>query len=65
MIFTLKYKKGHNSIDNVGGILFLVCYILSDHVLYLYQVSWKLLKDFDSYDKNKIPYRNLQREIIQ
>ena len=54
MIFTLKFKKLHNSINNVGTVLFLVYCTSSDHVLYLYQVSCKYLKEFESYDENTI-----------
>ena len=33
MIFTLKFTKGHNSVNNVGGVTVLVFCTLSDHVL--------------------------------
>ena len=39
MIFTLKFTKGHNFVNNLDGLMVLVFCILSDHVLYLYQVS--------------------------
>ena len=31
-IFTLKFSKGHNSVNNVGGVTVLVFCMLSDHV---------------------------------
>ena len=49
IILTLKFTKRHNSVNNVGGITVLNFCILPDHVLYLYQVSWKYLKGFPSY----------------
>ena len=39
MIFTLKFTKGHNSVNNVGGVTRLVFCTSSVHVLYLYHVS--------------------------
>lgn len=44
----------HNSINDVGRVLGLVFYKLTGHVLYLHQVSWKCLKDFQSYGVNTI-----------
>ena len=41
MIFTLKFTKGYNSIKNIGGVTELDFSKLSDHVLYLYQISLK------------------------
>ena len=34
----LKFSKGHNSVNNVGGVMALVMSTLSDSVLYLYIV---------------------------
>ena len=39
MIFLRKISKGHNSINNVGGVSVLVLCTASDNGLYLYQVS--------------------------
>ena len=33
----LKFSKGHNSVNMVGGVMALVLSTLSDSVLYLYQ----------------------------
>ena len=46
MILILKFTKGHYSVNNVGGIMIPVFFTLPDHVLYLYQVLWKYLKEF-------------------
>ena len=40
-MFTLKFTKGRDSINDVGGVLVLVFCKSLDHVLYLYQVLWK------------------------
>ena len=37
----LKFSKGHNSVNSVGEVIALVLSILSDGVLYLYQVLSK------------------------
>ena len=37
----LKFSKGHNSINSVGGVMALVLSTLSGGVLYLYQVVSK------------------------
>ena len=37
----LKFSKGHNSVNSVGGVMALVLSTLSDGVLYLYQVLLK------------------------
>ena len=37
----LKFSKGHNSVNSVGGVMALVLSTLSDGVLYLYQVLSK------------------------
>ena len=37
----LKFAKGHNSVNSVGGAMELVLSTLSDGVLYLYQVLSK------------------------
>ena len=46
--------KGHNSVKKVGGVTNLVFYTLSDNVLYLYHVSPKYLKGFQSYIEDRI-----------
>ena len=33
MIFTVKFIKGHNSVNNVGGVTVLVFCTSSDHVI--------------------------------
>ena len=45
----LKFSKGHNSVNSVGGVMALVLSILSDGVLYLYQFLSKYLTGFQSY----------------
>ena len=45
----LKFSKGHNSVNNVDEVMVLVLSILSDGVLYLYQVLSKYLIGFQSY----------------
>ena len=37
----LKFSKGHNFVNSVGGVMALVLSTLSDGVLYLYQVLSK------------------------
>ena len=50
MVCILKFSKGHNSVDSVGGVMVLVLYTSSsDGVLYLYQVMSKYLIGFQSY----------------
>ena len=44
----LKFSKGHNSVNSVGGVMVLVLSKFSDSVLYLYQVSSKYLIGFQS-----------------
>ena len=39
MIFTMKFTKGHNFVNNVGGATVLTFCMSSNHVLYLYLVS--------------------------
>ena len=46
MVCLLKLSKGHNSVNSVGGVMELVLSILSDAVLYLYQVLSKYLIGF-------------------
>ena len=48
MNFIRTISKGHNSIKNVGGVSVLVLFTLSDDALYLYQVSRKYLKWYQS-----------------
>ena len=38
MVCILKFSKGHNSVNRVGGVMVLVLSISTDSVLYLYQV---------------------------
>ena len=45
----LQFTKGHNSLKTVDGIMVLNLCISSDDGLYLYQVSRKCLKGFQSY----------------
>ena len=47
--FRLKFLKGHDSVKNVSGISVLNLCISSDSALYLYQVSRKYLKGYQSY----------------
>ena len=42
----LKFTKGHNSVNSVGGVMALVLSTLSNGVLYLYQVLSKYLMSF-------------------
>ena len=49
MVCILKFSKGHNSVNSVGGVILIVLSILSDNVLYLYQVLSKYLIGFQSY----------------
>ena len=44
----MKFSKGHNSVNNVGGVVELVLSTLSDGVLYLYQLLSKYLIGFQS-----------------
>ena len=44
-----KFSKRHRSVENIGGIMILVFNTFSDHALYLYKVSRKYLKGFQSY----------------
>ena len=45
----MKFLKGHNSLKNVNEVTALVLRISSDDAIYLYQVSLKSLKRFQSY----------------
>ena len=45
----LKFSKGHNSVNSVGGVMVLILSTSSDGVLYLYQVLSKYLIGFQSY----------------
>ena len=49
MVCILKFSKGHNSVNSVGGVMVLVLSKLSDSVLYLHQVLSKYLTGFQSY----------------
>ena len=48
MVCILKFSKGHNSVNSIGGVMVLVLFTLSDGVLYLYQVLSKYLIPFQS-----------------
>ena len=57
MVSTLgwsQFTKGHNSVKTVDGLKVLNLCISSDDALYLYQVSRKYLKEFQSYRANAI-----------
>ena len=43
-----QFTKGHNSVKTVNGVMVLNLCISSDNPLYLYQVSRKYLKGFQS-----------------
>ena len=45
----LKFSKGHNSVNSVGGVMVLDLSTLSDSILYLYKVLSKYLIGFQSY----------------
>ena len=45
----LKFLKGHNSVNSVGGVMLLALSTLPDSVLYLYQVLSNYLIGFQSY----------------
>ena len=47
--WSLKFAKGHNSVQNLDGVMVLVLSTLSDNALYLYQVLSKYLIGFHSY----------------
>ena len=49
VVCTLKFSKGHNSVNSVGGVMVLVLSTSSDSVLYLYHVLSKYLIGFQSY----------------
>ena len=49
MVCILKFSKGHNSVNSVGGVMVLVLSTSPDSVLYLYQVLSKYLIGFQSY----------------
>ena len=49
MVCILKFSKGNNSVNSVGGVVAFVLSTLSDSVLCLYQVLWKYLIEFQSY----------------
>ena len=49
MVCILKFSKGHNSVNSVGGVIAFILSTLLDAVLYLYQVLLKYLIGFQSY----------------
>ena len=54
MISHLNFSKEHDSIKNIDGVRVLNLCTSSDDALYLYQVSRKYLKRFQSYSANTI-----------
>ena len=50
-IFIRKISKRDKSVQNVGGVSVLILCILSDDGLYLHQVSWKCLEQYQSYGR--------------
>ena len=48
-ISIMTFAKVHNSVKNVGGVMVLVLCTSYGDALYLYQVSSKYLKGFQSY----------------
>ena len=46
MVCILKFSKGHNSVNSVGGVMVLVLFTLSDSVLDMYHVLSKYLIGF-------------------
>ena len=48
-ISTLKITKGNNYTKNVGGVTVFNLCTSSGHALYLYQVLWNYLKQYQSY----------------
>ena len=48
-ISILKFTKGNNSAKNVGGVAGVNLCTSSGHALYLYQVSWNYLEQYQSY----------------
>ena len=49
-----QFTKGHNSVKTVNGVMIRNLCISSDDALYLYQVSRKYLKGFQSYERMQI-----------
>ena len=56
MIFILKFYKGHNSVNSVGGVIVLLLSTLPDFVLYLDQVLSKYLIRFQSYSQDRVEH---------
>ena len=54
VVCILKFTTGYYSVNSVGGVMVLVLSILSDSVLYLYQVLSKYLIGFQSYGPEHI-----------
>ena len=46
----MKFSKGNNSVNGVGGVMGFDLSTLSDDVLYFYQVLSKYLIGFQSYE---------------
>ena len=49
-----QFTKGHNSVKTVDGVMVLNLCTSSDDALYLYQVSRKYLKGFQSYREDVV-----------
>ena len=49
-----QFTKGHNSVQAVNGVMVLYLCTSSDDALYLYQVSRKYLKGFQSYQEGAV-----------
>ena len=56
---SLIITKRQDSVNTAHGITALILHILSDHGLFLYQVSSKYLKQFKSYGADMISILNI------
>ena len=57
-----KFTKGHNSVKTVNGVMVLNLCISSDDALYLYQLSRKYLKEFQSYREDAVSILKFSKE---
>ena len=64
MISILIITMGHNSIKKVCGVTVFVVCISSDYVLHSYQLSWKYLEQFQSYEADTICERQIERATV-
>ena len=75
MVSRLKFTKGHNSVKNVGGVLFYLFIIIifffffvlctsSDDALYLYFFYENISKGSRVTERTPLPKRKFQRVII-